>query len=513
MENKVKDEQINAFLSDVLTKGFELCELEAKSFMSADHFPPEAIMEALRNEHELRVNILVAAGLVQPDKRKTAMRWQPADAARDLTEALRFGDTDERTILEAFPRDERVRTLDRRRVWAFVTENKFWARTGVDGELFERANRFVTFVVDCAIENALVTHHEVVDALNLEQMIKRLPNELLGRAVMAADMLDAKFSRRALLTVWPPDVLVGHMGLNTVWEKVISVVEKKCELTEAATADVTPDTQPHAEPLKENDAPAPVQTSETAEDDSWLSEVIEVPPSEAAAAPEEPNIPPDAPSQPSEPPEVTVGEAAVSYSLFPPEPDDNEGEDLTRIATRPDDLPDTKSPSQVPDSEFDAARDAASIPPLSESESTGVSLQDLARRGLLDRLQTVEIHPHAPDSVDLQTLEDLVTVFCDRQWIEGDETRAKRVMTEALMALDAGALPNLTRDIGLTTRSIAMTFDQAVERRFPGLSKSLRQTSPEYKSMVAPGLPGLGKVALPPKRKGKGPPPLPGTNK
>jgi hypothetical protein len=516
------------FLSAVLAKGFELGELLPGVFMDERHFPPAVIMEALRNSPTSRAKILIASGMFSEDREKTAMRRSPERAADDLFLALgrdlpeedrseKSRDTDEQTVLDAFPMDARVRALDRERLWAFVTESgfwKFWPQTSEDHEQFVRAQRLVAFTITCAVENGLVTHNEVIDALDMHEIVQLLPKELVGQALVAAVELDKKFTKRALLSVWTPVILVQHIPPTPLWEKVVSVVEMRYHLTETAVADVTPDTEPRAVPLKTDDVSAPGPVPDVVMDEDWEALVASVrpPPHPTNKIPDATPVELDRRDEvPDEAPVITTQEVELRPSFFPPE--SGEDDELTKIATRPDGLPSFgSSPPHIPTSEFDAAREASSLPSAPEEGSEGVSVVELERKDFLNQLGTVGMEPLDPISLNYQTLKDLVTVFCEKRWIEGDETREWHVMTEALMALDHGALPSPTKKIGLTTQTIAMTFDQALRKRYPGLSEILR-TSVAYKSLVAPALPGLGRVALPPKRKGKGPPPLPGAKK
>src|SRR5258706_14739404 len=83
------------------------------------HFPPAAIMHGLRDQPQLRSNILVIATGVRA---KIALTKPAESCGIDLQIAREEGEADAETVVQLFDPDDRVRYLDGIALWGFVTE-------------------------------------------------------------------------------------------------------------------------------------------------------------------------------------------------------------------------------------------------------------------------------------------------------------------------------------------------------------------------------------------------------
>ncbi len=195
-----------------LSEGFRTAE----DFL--EYFTPNEIMESLESDPDLRAKILVEAAGVHE---RIASKKSTNSAAEDLRIALDEGICNPGDILELFPPDERVSTLDNQRLWSFLTEDGFWSADS------EAAIERLAFMLEAALDEDLITLQDLTDGVSLEEIAKRLPREDLESLVVEAltrgrknDALDDA----ALLETVPLPSLLGHLSLEAVWEGV--VVEK-----------------------------------------------------------------------------------------------------------------------------------------------------------------------------------------------------------------------------------------------------------------------------------------------
>jgi hypothetical protein len=86
------------------------------------HFPPREIMMGLAERPDLRANILVPTTGVRP---KIASKKSAESAGQDLQIALDEGETDAALIVSLFHPDDRVRYLDKARLWNYIIEPEF----------------------------------------------------------------------------------------------------------------------------------------------------------------------------------------------------------------------------------------------------------------------------------------------------------------------------------------------------------------------------------------------------
>jgi hypothetical protein len=185
------------------------------------HFPPSSIMKGLEDHPELRASILVATTGV---KEKIALRKSWQDAAADLELALEEGETNSQAIVELFQPDDRVRYLEAPRIWAFVSEGEFWRVADHDKASAALAQGHIAYLLESALDEALINARDVVDAVTVRELSNRLPREELGavlrRALENADQ-GVKFGEADLLATTPPRVLVQHVPLVQIWEAVV----------------------------------------------------------------------------------------------------------------------------------------------------------------------------------------------------------------------------------------------------------------------------------------------------
>ena len=110
------------------------------------HFRPLDLMAALEPAPELRKDILVAAGLHE----KIARRKSPESAAEDLRIALDEGITTASDVLGLLKPDDRVRYLNRAKLFAFAVEDGFYSGQKNGAEHEKSVDRLL-FIIESAI--------------------------------------------------------------------------------------------------------------------------------------------------------------------------------------------------------------------------------------------------------------------------------------------------------------------------------------------------------------------------
>jgi len=207
------------FLAHVIEHGFEVGRRSPEDFVR--HFPPTLIMEGLRDQAKLRANILVAAtGL----KEKVAIKKSWESCADDLQIALDEGETDASSVMKVFQMDDRVRYLDSKLLWSYVTEGEFWKISPSRQKEYAAAKSHMAFMLGRALEDKLVTHADIVEGITVEELASRLPKSELGKIIKGAldcGKRNAPFTETDLLGSMPPDVLVNYMPLFQVWDSII----------------------------------------------------------------------------------------------------------------------------------------------------------------------------------------------------------------------------------------------------------------------------------------------------
>jgi hypothetical protein len=201
-----------------------LAQALAQGFRTPDdflkHFKPLDLMVALESAHDLRAQILVkAAGVHQ----KIAIKKSTSSGAEDLRIAIEEGLTDAAAILELFPPDERVRYLDAPRLWSFLVEDEFWSTLNAEANR-ERAIGRMTFTLENALREDLLTLADIADGITFEMLATRLPHKELQKLVSHALKLGRErkpLTEEALLDSVPLSSIVGYVPLEHVWKSVI----------------------------------------------------------------------------------------------------------------------------------------------------------------------------------------------------------------------------------------------------------------------------------------------------
>jgi hypothetical protein len=111
--------------------------------------------------------------------------------------------------------------LNRHELWAFDIEGQPWKASSTDSAAHGRAEKYVAYIIDRAIENLLVSHEEIVNALGVVKLAGWLPSEMLGQIIEAALKKSDKFTEEDLLRAAPASSLVAHVPLDYLWEKVV----------------------------------------------------------------------------------------------------------------------------------------------------------------------------------------------------------------------------------------------------------------------------------------------------
>ena len=196
----------------------------AQGFRTPDdflrHFKPLDIMQALESAHELRAEILVkAAGVHQ----KIALKKSTGSGAEDLRIAMDEGLTDAAAILELFPPDDRVRYLDATKLWTFLVEDEFWSTLNAEANR-DRAIGRMTFTLENALQEDLVSLADITDGISFEMLSLRLPHKELQKLVAHALKLGRErkpLTEEALLESVSLQQIVGFIPLEHVWKSVI----------------------------------------------------------------------------------------------------------------------------------------------------------------------------------------------------------------------------------------------------------------------------------------------------
>jgi len=202
------------FLAHVIEHGLAVKRRRPEDFIR--HFPPSAIMGGLEDEPQRRANILVICTGV---RMKIATKKSAGSSAEDLQIALDEDETDAETIVTLFDPDDRVLYLDPAKLWAYVTEGRFW-----EGEGSASSREHIAYMLRRALDDELITHREIVEGITTARIAELLPREELGN-VLAAALGEAHrgkpFTEAKMLEMVPPGTLVDSIPLPDIWEKVI----------------------------------------------------------------------------------------------------------------------------------------------------------------------------------------------------------------------------------------------------------------------------------------------------
>lgn len=183
------------------------------------HFKPADIMQRLEKAAELRAAILIKAAGVHE---RIARKKSTGSAAEDLRIALDEGLTSPAGLLELFPPDDRVRYLERTKLWSFLTDGNFWAPDA--GIPADQAVGRMTFLIEAALGESLLSLQDFTDGVSFETISARLPHKELQRLVKFALETGRRkqpLTEDGLLEVVPLKDLLSHIPLDHVYKRVI----------------------------------------------------------------------------------------------------------------------------------------------------------------------------------------------------------------------------------------------------------------------------------------------------
>lgn len=242
------------FLSKTVQHGLAEGWRKPEDFLR--HFTPETILRSLADAHELRAELLVKAANVHE---KLARKKSIESGAEDLRLALEVGLTDPQSVLSLLPPDDCVRHLAAPQLWRFLFEEEFWTAAKGAPE-HARAVTRMTFLLECALEQNLVTLKDVFDAVGFEQIAAYLAPERLRKLITHAMTIARNgeaLTEDQLLTIIPLPQLIAEMPLALVWEAVIARKVAVPSGFMAASGAMPAIQPPPADTSVEKPAPAP----------------------------------------------------------------------------------------------------------------------------------------------------------------------------------------------------------------------------------------------------------------
>lgn len=201
------------FLSRCLQQLLDESWVSPADFVAS--FGPADIMQSLEGVTELRARILVEAAGVHE---KIAPKKSTQAAAEDLQISLDEGICDAPRLLELFGADDRVRYLDRERLWTFVTRDEFWKKPS------EKARARMVFLIATALEEKLIELSDIIDGVGSERLATDLPKALLEKVLVRAvseGRVGKAFDPEGLFEVVQLRDWVGHVSLDHLWQKVV----------------------------------------------------------------------------------------------------------------------------------------------------------------------------------------------------------------------------------------------------------------------------------------------------
>jgi hypothetical protein len=205
------------FLSQVIVSALQDGWRTPDDFLR--HFKPQDLMQGLEKAPDLRAAMLVKAAGVHE---RIAKKKSTSSAAEDLRIALDEGISTPADILELIPPDDRVRCLERVKLWAFITEDHFWASDSPSAG--DRAVGRMTYFLEAAIAESLLSLSDIADGISFETISTRLPLKELQRVVKYALESGRKktpLTEQGLLEIVALRDLIGHVPLDHVYKRVI----------------------------------------------------------------------------------------------------------------------------------------------------------------------------------------------------------------------------------------------------------------------------------------------------
>jgi hypothetical protein len=178
-------------------------------------------MLSLEAAPDLRKDILVLAAGVHE---KIARKKSTESATEDLRIALEEEVTTPTDLLALIQPDDRVRYLDRQKLWSFAFEDEFYAPLNAEANR-DRAIDRMAFLVDGAIEEGLLTLQDFADGVTFATIAARLPPRDLQRVLehsLEVGRNGLPLTEEVLLELVPMRTLLGHIPLDQVWDRVIA---------------------------------------------------------------------------------------------------------------------------------------------------------------------------------------------------------------------------------------------------------------------------------------------------
>jgi hypothetical protein len=206
-----------AFHSEVTEFCLRIGERTPEDFLR--HFSCSKMMISLSSRPMERARIISELTGVHE---RVANKLSPENAGETLQIALDEGVTTPKEIVRLFQPDDRQRYLNRHELWSFDVEGEPWKASASDGVAHGRAEKYIAFIMDRAIENLLISHEEIVSALGVVKLAGWLPSELLGQIIEASLKKSDKFTEEDLLHAAPPSSLVAHVPLDFLWDRVVT---------------------------------------------------------------------------------------------------------------------------------------------------------------------------------------------------------------------------------------------------------------------------------------------------
>lgn len=214
------------FLSEALEHALATGRRSALDFLR--WFPPRVIMQALEPAPRLRSQFLtILVGV----RERTALRTPAEDAARMLEVAIEEGDCDADAVVRVFEPDDRVRYLDPRSIWSFLTEGEFWRISRAKDPAGHRvAQAAVAYMIERALGHGLISCSDLFDGITVDVLAEKLPRTELAKALaraLAVGREGQPFGDRDLYAAVPASVLVDHVALPMMVDGVLLPLARK----------------------------------------------------------------------------------------------------------------------------------------------------------------------------------------------------------------------------------------------------------------------------------------------
>ncbi len=183
-------------------------------------FPPMRIMEALADKPELRARILVST---TGTRERVALQKSASSAGEDLQIAIDVKEATPDDIVGLFRPDDRVRYLESRELWDFLSEGEFW-KSHQDGMALEIARSHIGYLIDKAMEEKLLKARDVIDGIGVSRLAEVLPRAELGwmlEKALERGRGRKPFTDEQFLAEAPVGVLADRVPLDELWRNVI----------------------------------------------------------------------------------------------------------------------------------------------------------------------------------------------------------------------------------------------------------------------------------------------------